>query len=964
MLKKSLLMLFLAITTAASASWQAPITNYAPRVYHGGTQNWKVAQHPNGWMYFGNNYGLLEYDGESWNLYGIWSSSVIRSIDIHEDGRIFVGGTNEYGMFTANQRGGLDYKPLSQHIPDMYKEFGEAWNIMLLGGNIYVQTHNHIFIQSEDDENDFSVVEPKSHIYCSAKIRNGIYIGTSDGIYLLNGNELNALRGSELLKGKAIRRFQPYGTSSVLIATDYSGLYIFNGEEILPFETEADDFIRSNELFSFAVSEKYIAIGSVRNGLVVMNNEGKQCRYINNLNGLQDNTVLSLDFDRFGSLWLGLDQGIDRVFLDSPVEILYGNINTRGAGYACIIDNGTIYLGTNQGLFYDTYPFDKSQRLTDLKMVKESTGQVWCLDRVGDDIFCSHNRGLFIVKNRDMKPVTKVDGFWTVRGFPDNPNEALGGSYAGLYLLRKENGTWRVVRKIRGFDTTARQFEINSDGVVWMITTNGVETLVLNDDRSACTRSVAVAANGTSNDYFSIAKLNGTIVVSGNGHCHTVSEVGRLSRNEIFFNKMDGDKLYSFMCSDADGNIWYISDDAVRMCPYDKKSGTYRNSVEIWNKPGFLIGGFAYILPVGGNQAIVTSIYGFAMADMTAAVNRVNSYEDATYIRRVYAKGSRDSLVYGDSYVHGKSTISVPYGSNSLRFESTGCVDTDEPLSFCYMLEPLETEYSGWSVSNVRDYTSLREGKYVFHVRSRGSSLGAESEAVLEFRVLPPWYRSWWFYLIEILLLALVLYLVYLFVRNRMEKSRMMLSMQKDEEMREKEKEFMEQAHQREKKILQLQNEQVELELKSKSQELANITLNRLNKNEVLQDVKDELKKLQEDIKTKNFENANRKVAMLQGKLSDSMETDVDWKQFEENFDIVHAHFLQKLTEKYPWLGKKERRLCIYIRMGLLTKEIAPLMNMSTRGVEMIRYRMRKRMELDRGEDLEDYFQTKFNDED
>ena len=84
-----------------------------------------------------------------------------------------------------------------------------------------------------------------------------------------------------------------------------------------------------------------------------MDSNGKNARYINNLNGLQNNTALTMEFDRSGSLWLGLDCGIDRIFLDSPIENLYGSINSKGAGYCSLIKDGTIYLGTNQGLFYD-----------------------------------------------------------------------------------------------------------------------------------------------------------------------------------------------------------------------------------------------------------------------------------------------------------------------------------------------------------------------------------------------------------------------------------------------------------------------------------------------------------------------------------------------------------------------------------------------------------------------------------
>jgi DNA-binding CsgD family transcriptional regulator len=126
--------------------------------------------------------------------------------------------------------------------------------------------------------------------------------------------------------------------------------------------------------------------------------------------------------------------------------------------------------------------------------------------------------------------------------------------------------------------------------------------------------------------------------------------------------------------------------------------------------------------------------------------------------------------------------------------------------------------------------------------------------------------------------------------------------------------------------------------------------------------LKQDLKKIQTDLQSKNYEQSTQKMVILQGKISQNVEQDIDWTRFEENFDIANDYFLKKLAEQFPWLNKNERKLCIYIKMGLLTKEIAPLMNLSTRGVEMMRYRMRKKMGLGRENDLEIYFQTFNND--
>lgn len=301
-IRKLILVVCLLTSVGAFAAWQLPVYNYPFTVYNGGTQNWQICQQKNGWMYFANNYGLLEFDGNEWSLYGIWNSTVIRSVEIAPDGSIYVGGSNEFGRFTSNTFGSLSYEPLSLDVPEPYKNYGEIWNIHLIHNTLYLQSRNYIF-KKDLNTDTYEIIEPKSRIYCSAKIRDGLFVATASGIFLVTGNQLNALQGSEQLRGYEIRSLQPLGDNSILIGTDFNGLFIFNGIEIKPFKTDADTFIKANQLYSMAVNEKYIAVGTVLKGLVIMDLSGRKCQYLSTENGLQNNTILSMMFDKGGNLW-------------------------------------------------------------------------------------------------------------------------------------------------------------------------------------------------------------------------------------------------------------------------------------------------------------------------------------------------------------------------------------------------------------------------------------------------------------------------------------------------------------------------------------------------------------------------------------------------------------------------------------------------------------------------------------
>lgn len=170
--------------------------------------------------------------------------------------------------------------------------------------------------------------------------------------------------------------------------------------------------------------------------------------------------------------------------------------------------------------------------------------------------------------------------------------------------------------------------------------------------------------------------------------------------------------------------------------------------------------------------------------------------------------------------------------------------------------------------------------------------------------------------------------------------------------MRKQQEAYAQQNLLRDKLILQLKNEKIEDELKSKSQELSQMMLSALDRNELITRVKRDLTKVQEDLLAADAKQASKRLAQMQNKLAQDANTRVDWERFEQNFDIVNDSFMRKLQAKFPWISTNEKRLCVYIIMGMQNKEIAPLMNISVRGVEMLRYRLRKKMDMQREDDL------------
>jgi DNA-binding CsgD family transcriptional regulator len=149
-----------------------------------------------------------------------------------------------------------------------------------------------------------------------------------------------------------------------------------------------------------------------------------------------------------------------------------------------------------------------------------------------------------------------------------------------------------------------------------------------------------------------------------------------------------------------------------------------------------------------------------------------------------------------------------------------------------------------------------------------------------------------------------------------------------------------------EKELIALRNAKLEAELKVKNTELASAALHLVQKSDVLQKIKEQMSKLKQEAPVVGNGTDLKKILKT---LNEENKIEEQWHQFSQHFDVVHHDFLSKLRSKYPTLTPNDQKLCAYLKMNLSTKEIAQLMNITPRGVEISRYRLRKKMEVPQG---------------
>src|SRR5690554_912713 len=121
------------------------IINYSNEVYKGGLQNWSVAQDAQGIMYFGNNEGLMTFDGYNWSVFHLPNQTIVRSVAVDTNGRVYVGGQDELGYFEADNSGSMQYHSLVPLIAEGEREFADVWRISIVPEGVFFMTNNRIF---------------------------------------------------------------------------------------------------------------------------------------------------------------------------------------------------------------------------------------------------------------------------------------------------------------------------------------------------------------------------------------------------------------------------------------------------------------------------------------------------------------------------------------------------------------------------------------------------------------------------------------------------------------------------------------------------------------------------------------------------------------------------------------------------------------------------------------------------
>lgn len=923
-----LLVLILLGTNNTSFGWNQPITNnlaivtppistFSKDEYNAERQNWDISSAKSGYVYFANNLGLLRYDGENWSLYK--TPNPLRAVFCSND-TIYVGGNGLMGYFVEKNLQ-LGFQSLS-NIPN------DIWKIYRINDHLIFQAFDKLYHIN------------KNGIIGSERFKTGnttfTYPEGKDILYQINYGDLIALTpdGDERILSNSpginklmITYLNKLNTNTILIGTLEEGLFLLINNKLTPIDNALNDFIKTYKLNrAIRLDKDYYAFATMNGGVVIANLKGHIAYVLNRSNGLSNNRVHAIHLHKNRFLWVATDNGISLVDLKNPIHYFNNQFVELGSFYDIAMYKEAYYVGTNHGLYKIT-PLKDQVSIFDIELVNGSEGQIWNVEVIDGELWIGHNNGTYLLEKGKLKPLSKIAGGYTMLQSKHDNSIVYQTSYFSVAVYKKTNNQWQLQYTIPDIKELTRDLIELPDGS--LIVSGGAKTLFQiwpdNYQKMAEVKNLSNIPELNKASWIRAFDVQGQVLVTSNDtsffyspkeginacppEFNQVSYVSEVINNHVFLRHT---KLLS---------LYNLTSQKIEQLPYDL------NKIE-----NELIFKFEKIAqPVEGQIM-------FCLSDRIASTSltdlkRTRSGNDSPSITSIECSNDRSGEE--GAFEEGGA---IPYKFNTIRFTYTAFSYGTE-TSYEYLLEGYNNQWQNRD-ENVAVFQNLHEGTYTFKVREKG---GTNIDSVT-FTISPPLLRSklaYFAYLVAFIILLIASRNIYLLLQ----KKRAYLKLQK-ERKRLNDLRLLSTRQQLGMEVKQLQEE-----VTNKSDKLTNLLLQNNKKKEVIDKINEELKHIRENLRFSN----GRQIDRLSKMIKSSSDEKKDWLLFEAAFSEAHANFFKKLRTRHNNLTEEDLKLCAYIKANLSSKELAPILKITPRSVDLKKYRLKKKMDLTPEENLKQY---------
>ena len=903
------ILLFGLISIQLTAQELLPfVENYSKSNYRGDNQIWNVVQGRDNAMYFANNYYLLRYDGVKWEKYALPNKTIIRSIMVDGD-KIYSGSYQEFGYWYRKDAK-MHYVSISKgkNVFDANNN-EEIWKIFKFNDKIYFQSFNGIFIF--DGKIIKEIKLPFLISYCFVVDDQLLIASVKNGIYKINKSKTEKVEGLSLLEKNVIHAICKYQNKTYFF-TKKNGVYVFENNILTPWKNDLNEVLKlANINVAQFIQKDKLIIGTANNGVYIIDLINGTYKNINRNNVLMNNSVLSIFQDKENDLWLGLDNGIAHIEVNSPISIFYDSSGVLGSVYSVVSTPNGYLMASNHGVFkYDGKQFS---------LIPNAQGQAWNITKIYDQYLIGHNDGTFIYKNGLFSKLSDVNGGWNLTKSAIN-NSYLQATYSGIVIYDDANNLNQKVF-IKGLVKPIKYLAQNRKNEIWAADSNRGLYRILYDDAYETKIDNVTQRCKINNDFgVKIFEFRNEILFLINNSWYTYNSISNQLESSQLFNKVF--KGVSDIVS-IDENHFMVLQDGLLYLIYAKDNKFIRNRIQEKYYTGKIINDNLKVFKDKDNY-LLNLDDGFISLDLKNddAKENINLKIEAF---------NNDVFVKNHSKVEHNSELKI------------------HVISGIYGASTPDLYYR---LDGKNDFVLIKDGLILLNNLNSGShdvaiyyndGLNYRKVTDFQFDVANSWFLSNWMLVIYLIVIGLILYLYYKW--NKM-KYIQKLKLQEEELKHQREILEIELKTENELNIQEYEKHILELELQSKSSEVAGKSLSIAKQSEMIEniqfllDTETDLDRLKSEIKkTIKINSVNKH----------------EWEIFETNLNQINNEFIVNLSKKYPNLTSKDIKLCVYLKMNLSSKEIAPMMNISFRGVELHRYRLRKKLGLSQDEILSNF---------
>jgi len=898
-----------------------------------------MCESEDGTLIFGNNDGALVFDGERWQKINLPNSSSVNSLVKADNGKIYVGGYNELGTLQKNKYGSYFYKSLisefhlegknlenfwqvreyKKHI--IYRSFMEL--VVNTGNRVTFLPANKSFVFSEKVNDNYFVQDRNFGLYkFDAKTMSLVLV--FDAKEFLNEDISSILPTPKPNIITIISRFGNVYSADIASKTIQKKFNIFEGVK--------------KDMVSYGIlgnNNDYI-IGTRSSKIITLTNSGEIIRDNHLFSELSNATIHCVFQTKNQNIWVLQSNGLSLLDYKSPFIMAFDQASV----YDILVKDKVVYIATSNGVYFSDFLNLKKNSSFNFKKVENLQETAWAIQELDNDIIISHDRGLYKFENGAALKIGTPNGFWKITKIKNKKGFYLGSTYNGLFLIEKKGNKWSIKNYIWGFGESSRDILADYDpNTYWVCHGHkGVYKIHINSDYSRVDAvDFFTNENGLKSPFnINVFNWNNKIVFTTNTGTYTYNK--NIDKFELFnpLNTILDSSKNTRKLIENNGKTWFVQDDEAGYFTGNNPK-LYKDL--FLNLKGSFNRGMESILPVGNDKVLFGTNTGLFLYTLPQNEN-INIFP-TNIIQITYTENQKPHNIEISSK---ENNIQLPNQTDILRFEfSSPKMFSSTEIQYSYKLENVDQNWSSWQKNPYKEYTHLRPGAYTFLVKSRNLAGQLGKETSFEFNILPKWYQTNFAYFIYIVICGLAIYYTINNVKRKIEFERLKSKneIKKSQQLLELEIEKLKLKQDKE----EIYKDKLSLEgdIINKSKELSNYTISLSKKKEIFDELKNDLSQLRELLKSQE---SRKKISEIFQKLNQHRIGEEYIEIFDVNFEKVNQNFFEKLKQIDPTLTKRELRLCAFVKMDLTNKEISPLLNISIRGVESARYRVRKKLNV------------------